>query len=64
MVRFSGGGGRRHVSRTERSKRYRGWYSTESPYAKFLTRRRNRRAGKRLMEDAPPDKGTQGWMTH
>jgi len=52
------------MARTTRRRRYRGWYSTESPYAKFLTRRKQRRAGKRLLEDAPPEKGTQGWLTH
>jgi hypothetical protein len=59
------------VSRTDRDqpgKRdaayWRRYYRTESAYARFLTRRRNRRKGKKLLEDAPPEKGTQGWMTH
>lgn len=43
---------------------WRKYYSKESPYAKRLTRRKWRRQGKRFLEDAPPEKGTQGWMTH
>ena len=51
------------MSRTSRKQIARNLYSRENAYARFLTRRRNRRLGKRLMEDAPPEKGTQGWMT-
>lgn len=50
------------MSRSKRRPKF-GGYDKESSYAKFLTRRRRRRAGKRLLEDAPPEKGTQGWMT-
>ena len=50
-------------SRKARSK-WKRYYSKESAYARWLTRRKNRRLGKKLLEDAPPDKGTQGWLTH
>lgn len=51
------------MSRTRKDRTKFHGYDKESPYAKFLTRRRWRRQGKRLMQDAPPEKGTQGRMT-
>lgn len=43
---------------------WRKYYSKENGYARRLTRRLWRRQGKRFLDDAPPQKGTQGWMTH
>lgn len=38
-------------------------YNKESTYFKKLWRRKKRQEGKRLMEDAPKNKGTGGWYT-
>lgn len=40
------------------------WYSKENSYARRQTRRKHRREGKKYLDDAPPEKGTQGWMTY
>lgn len=38
-------------------------YDKESNYFKKLWRRKKRREGKKLMEDAPKNKSTGGWFT-
>jgi len=50
------------MSRTERSKPYK-WWSKEDKSWRQITNRAWRRAGKHLLEDAPPQKSTQGWRT-
>ena len=53
------------ASGTQRSRWYwRHYYSKENSYAKRLTRRLWRRQGKKYLDDAPPENGTQGWLTH
>lgn len=40
------------------------WFQKESTFVKRLSNREARRAGKKLGEDAPPKKSSQGWRTH
>lgn len=39
-------------------------YDKESKWAKKFINRKWRRQGKKKMEDANPQKGTQGWFTY
>lgn len=52
------------MSRTERDDGHRKPYSKEDKSWRKITNRIWRRQGKRLAEDAPPQRGTQGWRTH
>ena len=38
-------------------------YNKENSVVKKMTRRKRRQEGKRLLEDAPIRKSTQGWLT-
>lgn len=49
----------KHGARKRRSP-----YGIESKWVRRLTNRKHRRAGAKLLEDAPPQKSTQGWITY
>lgn len=52
------------MSRTERDDKHKKWWGKEDKSWRKITNRMWRRQGKHLKEDAPPQRGTEGWGTH
>ena len=46
------------------ARRRRSPWGIEAKWARRMTNRKHRRAGRDLLEDAPPQKSTQGWITY